>query len=518
MRSDSSRRVVVVGNGMAGCRFVQEILERDLDRRLALTVIGDEPGGAYNRMQLSNVLAGVARAQDLVLAGEDWYAAQGVTLRPGVRVEGIDRSGKQVRLGDGTVLPYDVLVLATGSSALMPPIDGLRTDRDRLRPGAVAFRTLADCQMIDRSANRAQAAVVLGAGVLGLEAARGLAGRGVPVTLVQRGSRLMERQLDAGASRVLSRTAGSLGVQLRTGSGVRGVRGDDRVRALILDDGSEVPADLLVLCCGVRPRAELARGAGLAVNVGVVVDDHLRSVTDPDVFAIGECAEHRGQTYALVAPVWEQARVAAAVIAQPEQPVQYHGSRTVVRLKATGIELASLGDPTDTAEDDGDDDGAEVICFSDRARGVYQKLVVRDGRLTGAILLGDTRTVGTLTQLFDRGALLPADRASLLMVRRNAPATTAESPTALPGRTTICQCNGVTKTGICTAWEDGARTVSEVAARTRATTGCGSCRDTVEGLLDWLTAADTESREPTSEPSSGPSRRATAGVGADPRA
>jgi assimilatory nitrate reductase electron transfer subunit len=490
-------RLVVVGNGMAGCRFVQEVLTRDPGRRLTITVVGDEPGGAYNRLQLSNVLAGVTGADSIELADEQWYAAQGVTLRTGTAAVRIDRQARRVHLDDADVLPYDVLVIATGSSPVLPPVAGLLRDDGQLLAGAVAFRTLADCMAIARLATGAENAVVLGAGVLGLETARGLAGRGLPVTLLQRGARLMERQLDAGASRVLTRTVRSLGVHVRPGVGVQAVRGDTRVRGVVLDDGSALDADLLVLCCGVRPRAELARQAGLAVAAGVVVDDRLRSSTDPRIFAIGECAEHRGQTHGLAAPSWEQARVAAQVITRPREPASYPGSTTVTRLKAAGIELASLGeaatDDEDAPGDAADPGDVEVIRYTDSSRGIYQKLVVRGGRLTGAILLGDTRTVGTITQLFDRGAALPADRASLLMVRRNNPATATQSPTVLPGRATICQCNGITKAGICAAWQDGARDADQISARTRAMTGCGTCRDAIEGIVSWLAAADTES-------------------------
>jgi assimilatory nitrate reductase electron transfer subunit len=492
----TSGRLVVVGNGMAGCRFVQEVLTRDPDRRLTITVLGDELGGAYNRLQLSNVLAGVTGVDTIELAGSQWYADQGVTLRAGTAIVGIDRLARRVHLDDGDTFPYDILVLATGSSPALPPVAGLLRDDGQLLPGAVAFRTLADCLAITRLAASAANAVVLGAGVLGLEAARGLAGRGLPVTLVQRGARLMERQLDAGASRLLTRTVRSLGVQVRPGAGVRAVRGDDRVRAVVLDDGSELDADLLVLCCGVRPRVELARGAGLAVAAGVVVDDQLRS-TDPRIFAIGECAEHRGRTHGLVAPSWEQARVAAQVITCPREPASYLGSTTVTRLKAAGIELASLGEATADDEDPpceaAGSAAVEVIRFSDSSRGIYQKLVVREGRLTGAILLGDTRAVGTITQLFDRGATLPVDRAALLMVRRNSPITVTQSPTALPGRTVICQCNGITKSVICAAWQGGARDLAEISARTRAMTGCGTCRDAVDGIVSWLAAADADS-------------------------
>jgi assimilatory nitrate reductase electron transfer subunit len=468
---------------MAGFRFLQELLGTSAE--FAITVVGDEPGGAYNRVQLPNVLAGAAGAASIELAGADWYAARGVTLRAGVCAVRIDRKQRLVHLSSGSAVPYDVLVLATGSCAVLPPAAGLTDGGGRLVPGAVAFRTLADCAQIQALAAGARRAAVLGGGVLGLETARALAGRGLPVTLIQRGRRLMERQLDAGASRMLARTVRSLGVTVRAGVSVREVRGGGRVTGVELDDGRVLDADLLVLCCGARPRAELARSAGLAAGAGVIVDDQLRSVTDPAIFAIGECAEHRGRTHGLVAPSWEQARVAAQVIAGQGSQASYPGSPVVIRLKAAGIELAILGPA-------GAGGGAEVITFTDPVRGVYQKLVVRDGRLAGAILLGDTRTAGTITQLFDRAAVLPQDRSSLLIPRRNAAVSVADSPVTLPGRATICQCNGVTKAAICAAWQDGARAADQIAVRTRATTGCGTCRDAVEGIVDWLAAADPD--------------------------
>jgi len=437
-----------------------------------------------------------------------------VTLRTGTAVAGIERQDRRVRLDDGTALPYDILVLATGSSPVLPPIAGLLRDDGELLPGAVAFRTFEDCQTIMRLAGDAEStrsAAVLGAGVLGLEAARGLAGHGLPVTLIQRGPRLMERQLDAGASRLLTRTVRALGVDVRAGAEVRAVlQAEGKLKSLVLNERGILDTDLLVLCCGIRPRVELARDAGLAVEAGIVVDDQLRSVTDTNVFAIGECAEHRGQTHGLVAPCWAQARTAAQAITGPAEPVSYPGPGTVTRLKAAGIELASLGEATADDEDAPCDaagsDDVEVIRFSDSSRGIYQKLVVRDGRLTGAILLGDTRAVGTITQLFDRGAALPADRASLLMVRRNSPVTVTQSPTALPGLAVICQCNGITKSVICAAWQDGARDVAEISARTRAMTGCGTCRDAVGGIVAWLAAADAGSESGAASESPSDSR------------
>jgi len=486
-------RVVVVGNGMAGCRFVQELLERT--DRFEITVIGDEPGGAYNRVLLSNVLAGATRPEHVTIASEAWYAEHGVKLQTGIAVVGVNRTARTITLADGSSVPYDRLVLATGSTAFVPPVDGLVRADGSLLAGAGLFRTRADCTAIADWAGTARRAVVVGAGVLGLEAARALAGRGLVVTVVQREDRLMERQLDAAAGRVLDRTLRQLGITVVAGASVAAVHWDERLTGVTLTDGTSVEAELMVLCCGVRPRADLGRAAGLAVDHGIVVDDRM-ATSDPAVTAIGECAEHRGRLYGLVAPVWEQARVAAAVLADPASPVRYSGSTQITRLKAAGIELAAMGDDSPRAESEYDTDDDEFVTFLDRTRGVYQKLVVRDGRLVGAILLGDTRNAGTVTQLFDRGADLPLDRSSLLMVRRNAPAATVTSPTALPARATICQCNGVTKGAITAAWQAGAHTVEEIAARTRATTGCGTCKDTVCGLVDWLAEADTADPQP----------------------
>ncbi|MBV9451338.1 MAG: NAD(P)/FAD-dependent oxidoreductase [Streptosporangiaceae bacterium] len=481
-------RVVVVGNGMAGFRFAQELLA--LGPGFDVTVVGDEPGGAYNRAQLPGVLAGTVREDSIELADEDWYAVRGARLMTGVAACRIDRGGQRLELADGSAVPYDVLVLATGSEPALPPVGGLVERDGRLLTGAVAFRTLADCAQIRALVNGARHAVVLGGGVLGLETACALTAAGLPVTLVHRGPRLMERQLDAGAARVLARTVRSAGVAVRTGAAVREVRsiravgGAGHLTGIVLDDGEVLGADLFIICCGTRPRTELARAADLAIGAGVIVDDQMRSVTDGRIFAIGDCAEHRGRTHGLIAPAWAQARVAAmAVTGRDTGDTGYVGQPAVVRLKAAGIELAALG----SARGGG---GAEVIRFTDPARGVYQKLVVRDGRLAGAILLGDTRTAGTITQLLDRGTTLPADRSALLVASRDGTAPAADSPVRLPGHATICQCNGVTKAAICAAWQDGARDAGQVAARTRASTGCGTCRDAVEGIMAWLAAAE----------------------------
>jgi assimilatory nitrate reductase electron transfer subunit len=471
---------------MAGLRFTQEL--HGLLPGADITVVGDEPGGAYNRVLLSGVLAGTTRGDAITMADESWYTQHGVTLVSGIPVTAVDRAARMVRLADGATVSYDVLVLATGSAPLVPPIAGLRRPDGAFVDGVAAFRARADCLAIDAWAAAARSAVVVGAGVLGLEAARALAGRGLAVTVVQREDRLMERQLDPAAGRVLDRTLSGLGIAVVAGVTVAQVTADERITGVTLSDGRHVPAELVVLCCGVRPQVELARDAGLHVATGIVVDDRLRS-SDQRILAIGECAEHRGQVYGLVAPVWEQARVAAAVLANRRSPARYTGSVPITRLKAAGIELAAMGDRSAHAADDA---ATDLVTFVDAARGIYQKLVVEDGRLVAAILLGDTRTAGTLSQLFERRAVLPPDRASLLMARRSTPAIGTLSPTALPARATICRCNGVTKAMITAAWQAGARTVDEIAAATRATTGCGTCRDAVCGLADWLAGADTD--------------------------
>jgi len=450
-------------------------------------VLGAEPHPPYNRVLLSAVLAGTARLADIAL-GE----VSTVDARLGVAAVAIDRGRRRVRTSAGDEVRYDVLVLATGSDPWLPPIDGLRADL----PGVEVFRTVADCRRI--LAHGARTAVVLGGGLLGLEAARGLAGRGVRVQVVETGPFLMERQLDPAAGRVLARTLRGLGIESQVGTRTAAVLGADRFRGLLLDGGRRLDADLLVVACGVRPNVQLARQAGLRVDRGVVVDAGMRSVTDPAVYAVGECAEHDGQLYGLVAPAWEQAAVAAARITGADPEARYAGSALVTRLKATGVELAAMGDtrPEDGDGGDGDNgdgDGAtEVVQVADPARGRYQKLVIRDGRLAGAILLGDVSAAGLVTQLFDRGAPVPPDRLGLLLGGRSGAGDGTADPAALPDQATVCHCNQVSKGAVAACVLAGARSVAEVAAATRATTGCGTCAGTVGALLRSVSTTDDQ--------------------------
>jgi assimilatory nitrate reductase electron transfer subunit len=457
--------VLIVGYGMAGARLATELRARDRD--LAVTAIGTEPHRAYNRILLSGVLAGKLSEPELTLAEP---AGRGLSLRLGLTVTAIDRRARQVSTSDGATFGYGRLILATGSRALVPPIDGLA---EPMPERVAVFRTLDDCRRILTTADRSGSAVVLGGGLLGLEAARGLALRGLRVDVVHAVGHLMERQLDPAASAVLVRTLEGLGVTVHLDAATTRVSyGPDGVTAH-LADGTRHEADLLVVACGTRPETGLARAAGLEVDRGVIVDDQLRT-SDPDIFALGDCAQHAGVVGGLVAPAWEQARVVADVLTGVA--TAYRPTPPVTRLKATGIDLATMGASTDH-------DG-ELLTFADPARGTYAKLLVRDNRLAGAIMLGDNPAVGTVIQLFDRGAPVPADRRALLLGR--ASATVTDSPALMPDAATVCQCNSVAKGALVAAWRGGARSVAEVVAATRATTGCGTCADAVRGLVAWL--------------------------------
>lgn len=482
-------RIVVIGYGMAGARFVDEVRQRRGGAEL--TIFGAEASGAYNRVLLSSVLAGTTDPSTIRLGPREPRGA-GYDVRAGVTVTGIDRATKQVVCDDGTRTSYDTLVLATGSRAWVPPIDGLARDGGAggLIPGAVAFRTLEDCRAILAAAHGARRAIVLGGGLLGLEAARGLAARGLQVEVLHRSTHVMDRQLDARGARVLAASLADLGITIRTGARTTGVTGDDRVDGVVLDDGTHLPADVLVVSCGVRAETVLARGAGLTVDQGVVVDDCMRTVSDRDVFAIGECSQHEGTVYGLVAPAWEQASVAADVITGTDSTARYRGSRLVTRLKAKGIELATMGEGD--VDEDSAPEGTHVVQFSDLARRTYKKLVVRDGRLVGAVLIGDTTTAGSLTQHFDRQTPVPSDPLPLLFtgMRRAGAADEVDDPAHIPDRATVCRCNGVTKGAITACFLKGGRSTADVAKETRATTGCGSCAGAVDGIVAWLAAAD----------------------------
>lgn len=476
--TDAARHVVVVGYGMAGARFAEEVRKHDPGaRRVRLTVLGAEPHLAYNRVLLSAALAGGLDPDDMYLHGPDWALRHQVDVRRGAIVRTVDPGGRHLVLVDGTVVGYDDLVLATGSQPWLPPVDGLTTGSAELAAGVTAFRDLDDCLALRAAAGPGRTYAVLGGGLLGLEAARGLARTGVDVTVVHPAGHLMERQLDVAAGRLLHDQLTVLGVRARLGvTATRWVPG----HGVELSDGSWLAADGVVVSAGVRARTGLARRARLSVEQGVVVDDRL-ATSDPHIHAIGDCAQHRGQTGALVQPAWEQAAVLAARLTGADPAARYEGTPTVTRLKANDLDLTSLGE----AHAD-NDEHTEALRLEDPRRGRYGKLVLRGDRVVGAIMLGLPDAAANIVRLFDAGDPAPADRMALLLGR----AMPAEAVPALPEPSqVVCHCNTVTMGRLTEAWQAGARTTAELATATRATTGCGGCRHQVAAITVALDAA-----------------------------
>ncbi|WP_158276642.1 nitrate reductase [Paraconexibacter algicola] len=468
------RRLVVVGGGMAGMATVEAALANVPAGApgFDVTIIGAESVAPYNRVLLSTYLAGGVGEHELALRHPDWLAARGVTLRLGVPARHVDTAARVVELADGDTVPYDDLVLATGSRPFVPPVRGADSG------GVHVFRTTADAGAILERAARPEVrrAVVIGGGLLGLEAARALTERGLRVTVVHLADRLMEQQLDGPAASLLTRALAALRITVRVGARTQAIVPDEdgHVRAVALEGGEELPADLVVIAAGIRPDVDLARTAGLELDRGVLVDDELRT-SAPGVRAVGECAEHRGHVYGLWAPLLDQARAAGASLAG--QPAAFQGALPATTLKVAGIELFCCGR---VLEEDGDE---EVLALDTR-QGRYRRLLLRDGRLEGAILLGDLRDARALRELLrDRGEV----PASLL----DGPAASANADAALAGAVdpamNVCSCQGVTHGEIEHAIRDrGLTSVDQVAEHTRASTGCGGCRPDVAEILARL--------------------------------
>lgn len=392
------RRLVVIGNGMAGMRTVEELLRLAPDA-YDITVFGAEPHGNYNRILLSPVLAGEQRPEDIILHGPQWYAEHGVTLHSHDPVVDIDRRRRVVRSARGAEAGYDRLLLATGSSPIILPIPG------KSYPGVVTFRDLADVETMLQAARQYGNAAVIGGGLLGLEAASGLAKRGMNVTVVHLPATLMERQLDTSAAALLRASLESRGLKFRMPAKTVAVLGENRATGLRFEDGSELAADLIVMAAGVRPNIDLASRAGLRCERGVLVDDTLQTF-DPSVYAVGECVQHRNTVFGLIAPLWEQARVCAAHLAEVGVR-RFRGSLAATQLKVAGIEVYSAGDLSES-------EGSESLVLRDHRRGIYKRLVLRNNRLQGAVLYGDARLGPWYFELMASGTDISGLREQLL--------------------------------------------------------------------------------------------------------
>ncbi|MCX5045853.1 nitrite reductase large subunit NirB [Aldersonia sp. NBC_00410] len=473
-------RLLVVGNGMAGARTVEEIITRDPDR-FEITMIGDEPYGNYNRIMLSHVLSGESSTDDddLMLNPMSWYTEHGVTLYSGDRAMQLDRFAKQVTCESGRVVDYDVLIIATGSNTFFPNMDGLREPDGRLGRGVFGFRTIADTNgMLQMAHSRDDIrACVIGGGLLGLEAAYGLRTQGLDVDVVHSPGHLMNQQLDERGGHLLRRKIEALGVGVHTARRTTAVLRDDagRVSGVGFTDGSSLPADMVVVTAGIRPNVEFGRRGGLVVERGIVVDDQMRCEDEASIYAVGECCQHRGEVYGLVAPLWEQAVVLADVLTGSNPDAAYHGSRLTTKLKVAGVDVAAMGVQGPERDDD------EFVQFYEPRTGTYKSVVVRDNKLIGATLLGDVSKVGFLSQAFDEKVPLPEERISMLFDLGTPSAATGAAELADDAQ--VCNCNGVSKGDIVGCVHAGASTVAEVVAKTRAGKGCGSCKGLVADIV-----------------------------------
>jgi len=464
-------KLVLVGNGMAGVRTLEELL-KIAPGQYDITVFGAEPYGNYNRIMLSPVLAGEKTIDDIMLNGEQWYSDNGITLYTGKQVTRIDRINRRVIAQDGTTAAYDRLLLATGSHPFIIPVPG--RDKD----GVIAFRDIQDVHSMLAAARDYNKAVVIGGGLLGLEAANGLMKQGMEVTVVHLLDTLMERQLDKPAAALLQRSLESRGMRFRMEAATAEIIGNGRVQGVRFKDGSEIETDLVVMGVGIVPNTELARESNLYCERGIVVNDTLQTF-DPRIYAVGECAQHRGVAYGLVAPLFEQGKVAANHLANLGY-ARYQGSVTSTKLKVTGIDLFSAGEFNEA-------EGDEVMVLQDPASGTYKKLVINDNRIKGAVLYGDTLDGTWYFQLMREGTGIGDFRKTILFGQHDlgdAGHGESSSIMALPDSAEICGCNGVCKGDIVNAiTRQGLFTLDDVRAHTKASSSCGSCTGLVESIL-----------------------------------
>ena len=485
VNAPTKMKLVMVGNGMAGIRAIEELLKLAPDL-YDITVFGAEPHPNYNRILLSPVLAGEQTLDEIVLNDWAWYTDNGITLHAGWKVTAVDRVKRRVSAenaaGETVQAPYDRLVLATGSNPFILPLPG------KDLTGVLAYRDIADTQAMIDAAAQYPHAVVIGGGLLGLEAANGLMKRGMQVTVIHASEWLMERQLDKVAAQMLQASLEERGMHFRMNAQTAALIGDEtgRVSKVEFKDGSHVPANLAVMAVGIRPNTALAESMGLHVNRGIVVTDTLQTVTDPRIWSVGECAAHRGVAYGLVAPLFEQGKVLANHLAEFGIG-RYTGSLTSTKLKVTGIDLFSAGDFMGDAD-------CEEIVMSDPAGGVYKKLVLKGDQLVGACLYGDTVDGSWYFKLLRDGRSVADIRDKLMFGESNIGDVGHQGQSkaaAMADTDEVCGCNGVTKGAICKAIKDkGLFTLDEVRKQTKASASCGSCTGLVEQILMFTAGGD----------------------------
>ncbi|MEO1330645.1 MAG: nitrite reductase large subunit NirB [Pseudomonadota bacterium] len=466
-------KLLIIGAGMASGRMLEELLDK-APGAFDVTLVNAEPRGNYNRIMLSPVLAGDKTYDEIVTHDDAWYAEHGVRTVFGRRIVEIDRAARTATDDAGEVHPYDRLVLGTGSDPFIIPAPGHDLE------GVIAYRDLEDTEtMLALGAKPGAKAVVIGGGLLGLEAAAGMAVHGVDVTVLHLMPTLMERQLDEAAGALLRRSLEAKGIKVVTRANTKEILGHEgRARGVRLDDGTEIPADLVCMAVGIRPSVAVAKAAGVEVGRGVLVDDGM-ATSDPHIYAVGECVEHRGAVYGLVAPLYDMAKVLAARLAGDVEAA-YEGSVTSTKLKVTGCDVFSAGDFAEG-------EGREEIVFRDAARGVYKRLVLENDRIIGAVMFGDTADGSYFFQLLKDGTDISDMRDTVIFgpaFAEGGSADPLQAVAALPPDAEICGCNGVCKGAIVAAIEEkGLTSLAEVQANTKASSSCGTCAGLVEQVL-----------------------------------
>ncbi len=477
------QKLVIIGAGMASGRVIEHLVE-DAPDAFDITLFNAEPRGNYNRIMLSPVLSGEKTYADIVTHDDDWYAAHGVTCRFGEHVTAIDPEMKVVAGQNGHV-PYDKLIIATGSAPFIIPVPGKDLD------GVITYRDLDDTNAMIEASAKGGKAVVIGGGLLGLEAAAGLAERGMDVTVVHLMGHLMERQLDEAAGYLLRKDLERRGITVRTQASTKAIIGDGRVEAVLLEGDETLPADLVVMAVGIRPETRLATDAGLSVARGVEVNAQMQT-SDPDIFAVGECLEFDGHLFGLVAPLYDQAKVLAGTLL--DQAAAFVVKDTATKLKVTGCDLFSAGDFAEG-------EGREDIVLRDPARGIYKRLVIEGDRLIGAVMYGDTADGNWFFQLIKDGTEIDEIRETLIFGPAFQGGDTSDplsAVAALPREAEICGCNGICKGTIVDAITNGATDLGAVKAQTKASASCGTCTGLVEQLLQVTLGDDFQM--PTAQP------------------
>ncbi|MDX6379825.1 MAG: nitrite reductase large subunit [Rubrobacteraceae bacterium] len=457
-------KIVVVGNGNAGAALVDSLLAKDSEG-IEITLYGDEEVGTYDRIRLSEYMAGMVNLEDLGMRSDDWYEERNVNFRRGVHLEKVDIKEQKVKGTDDEWVEYDRLIFATGSSSAVPPIEG------RDKKGVFVFRTVRDVEdMLEAAPKKA---VVIGGGLLGLEAAYGLITHGSEVTVLQLSGHLMDQQLDPPAGRMLKKEMEKMGINVRVEADTEEILGNGRVQGLRLKSGEYLTTDMVVICTGIKPNSQLAGNAGIRANRGILVNEHMETTAE-NVYAVGECTEFNGQLIGLVAPALEQVRVVVDTILG-ERETSYKGSGAATSLKVMGIDLLSAGNAY------GRDEGCEAIISANPLEGVYRKAVVRDGKVVGTVLLGDVSAGPQLIEAVKRA--MPAEEVANLVIG-NVDASEIGSA-SLPDEAQVCDCNGISKGQIVATIQDlGLKKVSEVVQETTAGNSCGSCKPLVGQILE----------------------------------